>query len=68
MKDGVEQQPSSIAIAETEQGDRRDPVTVIINDEPVAKGRPRIRGAFADPASEFGARPHPLWRSAQGGR
>ena len=37
MKDGVEQQPSSIAIAETEQGDRHDPVTVIINGEPVAK-------------------------------
>jgi Holliday junction resolvase RusA-like endonuclease len=53
MKDGVEQQPSSIAIAETEQGDRHDPVTVIINGEPVAKGRPRMtqRGFVYTPAA-----------------
>jgi crossover junction endodeoxyribonuclease RuvC len=29
-------------IATWKQGDRRDPVTVIINGEPVAKGRPRM--------------------------
>jgi Holliday junction resolvase RusA-like endonuclease len=31
MKDGLRQQPSSSAIAEVEQGDRRDPVTVIVD-------------------------------------
>jgi Holliday junction resolvase RusA-like endonuclease len=54
MKDGVDkQQPSSIAIAKTEQGDRHDPVTVIINGEPVAKGRPRMtrRGFVYTPAT-----------------
>jgi Holliday junction resolvase RusA-like endonuclease len=52
-KGGIDQQPSSIAIAETEQGDRRDPVTVIINGEPVAKGRPRMtrRGFVYTPAA-----------------
>jgi Holliday junction resolvase RusA-like endonuclease len=35
------------------QGDRRDPVTVIINGEPVAKGRPRMtrRGFVYTPAA-----------------
>jgi hypothetical protein len=49
MKDGVEQQPSSIAIAETEQGDRHDPITVVIAGPPVAKARPRAtrRGSAA---------------------
>jgi Holliday junction resolvase RusA-like endonuclease len=53
MKDGVEQQPSSSAIAETEQGDRRDPVTVIISGDPVAKARPRMtrRGFVYTPAA-----------------
>jgi Holliday junction resolvase RusA-like endonuclease len=52
-KGGIDQQPSSIAIAETEQGDRHDPVTVIINGEPVAKARPRMtrRGFVYTPAA-----------------
>jgi hypothetical protein len=40
MKDGLRQQPSSSAIAEVEQGDRRDPITVVIAGPPVAKARP----------------------------
>jgi Holliday junction resolvase RusA-like endonuclease len=44
--------PSFSAIAKTEQ-DRRDPVTVIIGGEPVAKGRPRMtrRGFVYTPAA-----------------
>jgi Holliday junction resolvase RusA-like endonuclease len=46
-------------IATRKQGDRRDPVTVIINGEPVAKGRPRMtrRGFVYTPAAtrKFGA-------------
>jgi len=40
-------------IATRKQGDRRDPVTVIINGEPVAKGRPRMtrRGFVYTPAA-----------------
>ena len=40
-------------IATWKQGDRRDPVTVIINGEPVAKGRPRMtrRGFVYTPAA-----------------
>jgi len=52
MKDGLRQQPSSSAIAEVEQGDRRDPVTVVIAGPPVAKARPRAtrRGFVYTPA------------------
>jgi hypothetical protein len=52
MKDGIELQPSSIAIAEAEQGDRRDPITVVIAGPPVAKARPRLtrRGIAYTPA------------------
>jgi hypothetical protein len=93
LKEGFEQEPGPFSeIATWKQCDRHNPVTVIINGEPVAKGRPRAtrrgfvytpahtrkfeaHGRLAAqlamdgrPASEFGARPHPLWRSAQGGR
>jgi Holliday junction resolvase RusA-like endonuclease len=45
-KDGIGQ-PSFSGIAKTEQ-DRRDPVTVIIDGQPVAKARPRMtRGGIA---------------------
>jgi len=43
LKEGFEQEPGSFSeLAARKQGDRRDPVTVIINGEPVAKGRPRM--------------------------
>jgi hypothetical protein len=35
MRDGLRQQPSSSAIAEVEQRDRRDPITVVIAGPPV---------------------------------
>ena len=52
MKDGLRQQPSSSAIAEVEQGDRCDPITVVIAGPPVAKARPRAtrRGFVYTPA------------------
>ena len=72
MKDGLRQQPSSSAIAEVEQGDRRDPVTVIINGEPVAKGRPRMtrRGFVYTPAAtrKFEAHSRPSAQLAMDGR
>jgi Holliday junction resolvase RusA-like endonuclease len=43
MKDGVAEQPSFSVIAETEHGGRHYPVTVIVDGEPVAKARARMR-------------------------
>jgi Holliday junction resolvase RusA-like endonuclease len=54
LKEGFDQQPGSLSeLAARKQGDRRDPVTVIINGKPVAKGRPRMtrRGFVYTPAA-----------------
>jgi len=41
LKEGFDQEPGSFSeLAARKQGDRRDPVTVIIAGAPVAKGRP----------------------------
>jgi hypothetical protein len=70
MKDGHEKYPPSTSIAETAQ-DRRDPVTVIIDGQPVAKARPhnltfsadtrnRNIGLGDEPTAETQASAHPL--------
>ena len=54
LKEGFEQEPGSFSeLAARKQCDRHDPVTVIINGEPVAKGRPRMtrRGFVYTPAA-----------------
>jgi Holliday junction resolvase RusA-like endonuclease len=44
LKEGFEQEPGSFSeLAARKQCDRHDPVTVIINGEPVAKARARMR-------------------------
>ena len=72
MKDGLRQQPSSSAIAEVEQGDRRDPITVVIAGPPVAKARPRAtrRGFVYTPAHtrKFEAHGRLAAQLAMGGR
>jgi len=73
LKEGFEQEPGSFSeLAARKQCDRHDPVTVIINGEPVAKGRPRMtrRGFVYTPAAtrKFEAHSRPSAQLAMDGR